>query len=108
MSLLRSQFVRLEAVQIQRPASLDGQGRPAYGPVLNATARVVLGEQEAINPAGSEDRFDLTAWFPLQNNLPRKGDRLTYEGKRYRVADIYEGKRFSGDVQHVRAICREE
>lgn len=98
----------IDTVSLEVAGPPDGQGQPSYGSPVSVMARVVLEDETAVDPDGTEVKTQLTLWVPEGETWPEEGDRLTWQGESYIVVERKERSSLITGSDHVRVRAREE
>lgn len=108
-SVTLSRHLKLETVEIEASASVDGQGKPTYLSPVDVLARVLRQDKAVIDRDGSQLRTVLALWIPADAALlPKENYRVTWEDEKFIVATIKDVKDRNAQLVHRRVRCRRE
>lgn len=100
----------LETLGVEPYDSRDADGAPAYSTSIAVQGRPVRMREVVTGTDGENLVIELTVWVAADESyIPKRRDRLTYDGQAYIVEMRREGRQLRGQgVDHYKIQCRDE
>lgn len=85
-----------------------GQAMPTYAAKVDVDAFTRETTELVEQADGSMIQVTLTIWVPgSESTIPKRGDRITYEGDTYIVELEKPVENLRSELDHVKLMCRE-